>query len=77
MAIAAAEDRNAAQAAWADDQAMLIGLREQLDGARADAFTTTRQQILANNFVALAEAACDKVKAKDAQQAHVEWDMRH
>ena len=40
---AAAEDRDAAQAARADDQAVLTGLREQLDAACAEAFTAMRQ----------------------------------
>ena len=74
---AAAKDRDAAQAARVDDQAMLIGVREQLDAAHAEAFTSTHQRILANNRVALAEATHDRVKAKATQQAHVEWDLWH
>ena len=57
VARVAAKDRDVAQAARANDQAVLIGLREQLDATRAEAFTTMCQQILANNRVALAEAA--------------------
>ena len=53
----ATEDSYVAQAARADDQAMLIGLWEHLDATRAEVFTATCQQILANNHVALAEAA--------------------
>jgi len=45
---------------------MLTGLREQLDAAHAEAFTATRQRILANNRVALAEAARDRAEAKAA-----------
>ena len=56
-----------AQAARADDQAMLIGLWEQLDATHAKAFTTTCQWILANNHVALVEAARDRVEAKATQ----------
>ena len=56
---------------------MLAGLREQLDAARTEAFTATRQRILANNHTALAEAARDRVKAKATQQARVEWDLLH
>ena len=39
----AAQDRDAAQEARADDQAVLVGLREQLDAARTKAFTAMRQ----------------------------------
>ena len=53
-----------AQAARADDQAMLTGLREQLDVAHTEAFTTTCQRILANNHAALAEVAWDRAEAK-------------
>ena len=35
------------------------------------------QRILANNHVALAEAARDRAEAEATQQAHVEWDLRH
>ena len=56
---------------------MLAGLREQLDAARTEAFTATRQRILANSHAALAEAARDRVEAEAAQQAWVEWDLRH
>ena len=56
---------------------MLIGLREQLDATRAEAFTATRHRILANNRAALAEAAHDRAEAEPVQQARVEWDLRH
>ena len=55
---------------------MLIGLREQLEATRVEAFTAMRQWILANNHVALAEAARDRVEAEAAQQTCVEWDLR-
>ena len=74
---AAAKDKDAAQATRADDLAVLIGLQEQLDAARAEAFTTTCQWILANNRAALAEVARDRAKAEVAQQARVEWDLHH
>ena len=64
---AAIEDRNAAQATRVDDQAVLIGLREHLDVARSEAFPATRQRILANNRVALVEAAYDRVEAEAVQ----------
>ena len=67
VARVAAKDRDVAQAARADDQAILSGLREQLDATHAKAFTTTCQWILANNHVALVEAARDRVEAKATQ----------
>ena len=69
---AAAEDRDAAQVATVDDQAVLIRLREQLDTARAEAFTGTRQRILATNRAALAKVTHDRVEAEATQQARVE-----
>ena len=77
MARAAAEDRDAAQEARADDQAVLTGLREQLDAAHAEEFTAMRQWILANNCVALEEAARDRAKDETVQQTRVEWDLHH
>ena len=56
---------------------MLTGLREQLDAARTEAFTAMHQWILANNRAALAETAHDRAKAEAAEQARVEWDLRH
>jgi len=56
---------------------MLVGLQEQLEVACTEAFTATRQRILANNHVALVEAAHDRVEAKAAQQAHIEWELCH
>ena len=50
------QQRAVAQVARADDQAVLAGLREQLEAARTEALTATRQQIQANNRAALAEA---------------------
>ena len=43
---------------------------------RAEAFTTTRQRILANNHVALAEAEQDRTHAMSVQQDRVERDLR-
>ena len=63
------QQRVATQAARADDQAVLVGLRGQLEAACAKAFTAMCQWIVANNRVALAELARDRVKAKAAQQA--------
>ena len=57
------QHRAAAQEARADDQAMLVGLQEQLEATRVDAFTATRQCILANNGVAVAEAEQDRTHA--------------
>jgi len=49
------QQRAASQEERANDQAMLAGLWEQLEATRAEAFTATCQQILANNRAALAE----------------------
>ena len=56
---------------------MLAGLRELLEATCVEALTATRQRILANNHIALAKAARDRVKAEAAQLACVEWDLRH
>ena len=61
------QQRATAQEARTDDQAMLAGLWEQLEAARAEAFTATRQRILANNHVAMAEAEQDRTQALSAQ----------
>ena len=60
------QQRAATQEARADDQTMLVGLREQLVAARAEAFTTTRQRNLANNRAASAEAKRDRTHAMSA-----------
>ena len=70
------QQRAAAQEARADDQAMLVGLQEQLEAADAEAFTTTHQRILANNRAAMAEAEQDRTHAMSVQQDHVERDLR-
>ena len=55
---------------------MLVGLREQLEAARAEAFTATPQRILANNHAAMVEAEQDRTQALSVQQDHVERDLR-
>ena len=50
------QQRATAQEVRADDQAMLVGLWEQLEAICAEAFIATCQRILANNHVAMAEA---------------------
>ena len=57
------QQRAATQEARADDQAMLVGLQEQLEATRVEAFTATRQRILANNRAAMAEAERDRTQA--------------
>jgi len=42
---------------------MLAGLQEQLEAARAEVLIATRQQILANNHAAMAEAEQDRTHA--------------
>ena len=49
------QQRAAAQEARVDDQAMLAGLREQLEDARAEASTATRQRDIANNHATVAK----------------------
>jgi len=48
-----------------------------MEATHAEAFTAMRQRILANNSATLVEAAQDRAEAEAAQQAHVEWDLRH
>ena len=48
------QQRAAAQEARADDQALLTGLREQLEAVRAEASTTICQRDAANNHAAAA-----------------------
>ena len=50
------QQRAVAQEARSDDQAMLAGLREQLEATHAKASAGTRQRILANNHATTAEA---------------------
>ena len=69
------QQRAAIQEARADDQAMLTGLRELLEAARAEAFIATRQQNLANNRAALAEAEQDRTRVVSTMQDHVEIDL--
>ena len=70
------QQRATAQAARTDNQAMLIGLREQLETACVGALTAMRQQIQVNNPAALAEVARNRSKALAVQQDRVEWDLR-
>ena len=55
---------------------MLAGLQEQLEATRAEAFTATCQQNLANNNAASAEAKQDRTHAVSIMQDHVERDLR-
>ena len=71
-----AQQRAIAQEARANDQAMLAGLWEQLEATHAEAFTATRQRILANNRAAMAEAEQDRTHAMSIQQDCVERDLR-
>ena len=49
------QQRAATQEARADDQAMLAGLREQLEAACAEASTALHQRDIANNRAAIAK----------------------
>ena len=70
------QQRAATQEARTDDQAMLAGLREQLEATRAEASIAMRQRNLANNRAAAAEAERDRTRAVSAMQDHVERDLR-
>ena len=61
------QQRATTQEASADDQAMLAGLREQLEAAHAEVFIATHQQILANNRATLAEVEQDRTHAMSVQ----------
>ena len=69
------QQRATTQEARADDQAILAGLWEYLEATRAEVFIATRQRILANNHVAMAEAKRDRTQALSVQQDHVEGDL--
>ena len=51
------QQRAATQEVGADDQAVLVRLREQLEVARTEALIATCQRIQANNHATMAEAA--------------------
>ena len=55
---------------------MLVGLREQLEATRAEAFIAMRQQIIANNCATSVEAEQDRTHAVSAMQDRVERDLR-
>ena len=69
------QQRATTKEARADDQVMLVGLREQLKAARAEAFTAMLQWILANNRAAMAEAERDRTHALSIQQDRVKRDL--
>ena len=70
------QQRAATQETRADDQAMLVGLREQLEAAHAEAFIAMCQWILANNCAAMTEAERDRTQALNVQQDRVKRDLR-
>ena len=61
------QQRATTQVARANDQAVLAGLREELEAARAKALIAMRQWIQANNRAALAEAARNRAEALTMQ----------
>ena len=69
------QQRATAQAARANDQVVLTGLREQLETARTKALTATRQWIQANNHAAMVEAEQDSTHAMSVQQDYVERNL--
>ena len=70
------QQRATAQEARADDQALLAGLREQLEAARAEASTAMRQRDAANNHVAVVRIEQDRHHAISAMQDRAEKDLR-
>ena len=60
------QQRAVAQDASVDDQAMLAGLREQLEATRAEASTTMCQRNLANHRATAAELERDRTHAVSA-----------
>ena len=69
------QQRAAIQEARVDDQAMLVGLREQLEATCAEVVTATCQRILVNNCAAMAEAEQDRTQTLSVQQDRVERDL--
>ena len=70
------QQRAVTQEARTDDQAILAGLWEQLEATHAEAFTATRQRILANNRAKMTEVERDRTHAMSVQQDRVERDLR-
>jgi len=70
------QQRATTQEARANDQAMLAGLRKQLEVTRAKALIATCQRIQANNRAAMAEATWNRVEALTMQLDQVERDLR-
>ena len=70
------QQRAAAQEARADDQALLAGLREQLEVARAEASIATRQWDATNNHAATARIERDRHHAISAAQDCAERVLR-
>ena len=70
------QQRVVAQEARAYDQALLAGLWEQMEGARAEASTATRQWDAANNRAAAAKIERDRHRAISAMQDRAERDLR-
>ena len=70
------QQRVVAQEIRVDDQALLVGLWEQLEATHAEAFIAMCQWILANNCAAMAEAEWDRTQALNVQQDCVKRDLR-
>ena len=70
------QQRATAQEARVDDQALLVGLQEQLEVACAEASTATRQRDAANNRAAAAKIERDRHRAISAMQDRAERDLR-
>jgi len=70
------QPRAVAQEARANGQAILAGLREQLEATRAEVSIATCQRDAANNHAAVAKIERDRHHAISAMQDHAERDLR-
>ena len=70
------QQRAAAQEARADDQALLAGLWEQLETARAEASIATRQQDATNNRATTVRIERDRHHAISNAHDHAERGLR-
>ena len=70
------QQRAAAQEARADDQALIVGLREHLEAAHVEASTATCQRDTVNNHAAAARIEQDRHHAISAMQDRAEKDLR-
>ena len=70
------QQRAVAQEARANDQTLLVGPREQLEAARAEASIATHQRDVANNHAAVARIERDRHHAISTAQDRAERGLR-